>query len=178
MALIKCKECGKEISSQTDKCPHCGANPKLKSETLATLAGIVIVGLIAVLFFSGSDKKAAPVAEAPAPVAQADPVQQDPDYAKSLAAALEAIKQEKKVKSAAWNTEKPPYLLAGVIDDGTRQNGYAQYLCHHLSDHHLYHGTVRVMDVAAAADRDKWIELGSAKCEESGEVTQVDFPKK
>lgn len=25
MALIKCKECGKDISSLSDKCPHCGA---------------------------------------------------------------------------------------------------------------------------------------------------------
>ena len=25
MALIKCYECGKEISDTADKCPHCGA---------------------------------------------------------------------------------------------------------------------------------------------------------
>ena len=29
MALIKCKECGKEISSKATSCPHCGyKNPK------------------------------------------------------------------------------------------------------------------------------------------------------
>jgi len=24
MALIKCKECGNEVSSEADKCPNCG----------------------------------------------------------------------------------------------------------------------------------------------------------
>ncbi|MGA1823217.1 MAG: zinc ribbon domain-containing protein [bacterium] len=24
MALIKCKECGKEVSSEAESCPHCG----------------------------------------------------------------------------------------------------------------------------------------------------------
>ena len=24
MALIKCKECAKDVSSEADKCPHCG----------------------------------------------------------------------------------------------------------------------------------------------------------
>lgn len=27
MSLIKCKECGKEISTKADACPHCGAKP-------------------------------------------------------------------------------------------------------------------------------------------------------
>ena len=29
MALIKCSECGKEISSNAKKCPHCGINVNL-----------------------------------------------------------------------------------------------------------------------------------------------------
>ncbi len=28
MALIKCKECGKEISTMADVCPHCGATTR------------------------------------------------------------------------------------------------------------------------------------------------------
>ncbi len=33
MALIKCYECGKEISNAANKCPHCGAptNPDAQS---------------------------------------------------------------------------------------------------------------------------------------------------
>lgn len=29
MALVKCKECGKEISSQARKCPHCGKSDRV-----------------------------------------------------------------------------------------------------------------------------------------------------
>ena len=31
MALIKCSECGKQISDKAKKCPHCGANNKIQS---------------------------------------------------------------------------------------------------------------------------------------------------
>ena len=30
MALRKCKECGKEVSTKADLCPHCGAKQKRK----------------------------------------------------------------------------------------------------------------------------------------------------
>lgn len=42
MALINCKECGKQISDQASSCPHCGApvagNPPAASATVAPLA--------------------------------------------------------------------------------------------------------------------------------------------
>jgi rubrerythrin len=51
MALVKCRECGREISSQADKCPHCGAPAKKKTSgcalLVAILAGVVIVGSVA-----------------------------------------------------------------------------------------------------------------------------------
>ena len=30
MALIKCRECGKDVSSEADKCMHCGRETKYK----------------------------------------------------------------------------------------------------------------------------------------------------
>ena len=30
MAMIKCSECGNEVSTTADSCPHCGANVKKK----------------------------------------------------------------------------------------------------------------------------------------------------
>ena len=47
MALIKCEECGKEISSQADACPHCGYK-KEKTGCLGMI-GYLIIGL----FFVG-----------------------------------------------------------------------------------------------------------------------------
>jgi hypothetical protein len=44
MALIKCKECGGEMSSSASKCPKCG-----KSRN--TVAGIVVAIIIGIVAF-------------------------------------------------------------------------------------------------------------------------------
>jgi hypothetical protein len=49
MALIKCKECGQQVSSRALKCPHCGA-PASASPQIAI--GIV-TALMGVLLFAG-----------------------------------------------------------------------------------------------------------------------------
>ena len=49
MALIKCKECGEEISKKADACPKCGAPRKQKTRPLAWFVLIILV----VLFFIG-----------------------------------------------------------------------------------------------------------------------------
>jgi intein/homing endonuclease len=42
MALIKCKECGKEISEDAEFCPHCGKKIK-KSNLFLQIVGILFV---------------------------------------------------------------------------------------------------------------------------------------
>lgn len=50
MALIKCKECGKEISDDANACPYCGAKPTLPSGCfVAILIGLAIFGMIGVM---------------------------------------------------------------------------------------------------------------------------------
>ncbi|MCK9386052.1 MAG: zinc ribbon domain-containing protein [Nevskia sp.] len=44
MALIKCRECGKDISTDAKACPHCGAKPPYRP----SLAFVVIAGLLIV----------------------------------------------------------------------------------------------------------------------------------
>ena len=54
MAIIKCKECGGDISDKAKKCPHCGANAMnaigVKSPNLVRFVGLsvflICVGLI------------------------------------------------------------------------------------------------------------------------------------
>ena len=49
MALIKCPECGKEISSQARSCPHCG-NPMFqvtKKESSPLKIILTIFGILA-----------------------------------------------------------------------------------------------------------------------------------
>lgn len=53
MALIKCSECGKEISDKAKTCPNCGApvqSNDLKQEVSWGKAIGIIVGILFVLF--------------------------------------------------------------------------------------------------------------------------------
>ena len=52
MSLIKCKECGKEISSKAAACPHCGAEPYKRSGCLIAFLAI-IGGFMLLSLFSG-----------------------------------------------------------------------------------------------------------------------------
>ena len=48
MALVKCKECGSQVSSKAKACPSCGAKPQ---KTVGTFGGLVVIG-IAIFIFS------------------------------------------------------------------------------------------------------------------------------
>jgi len=55
MALIKCSECGKEISNSAKSCPHCGFVYKKDNSTLKTI--IICIGtlfsiVLVILFIS------------------------------------------------------------------------------------------------------------------------------
>lgn len=44
MAMTKCKECGNEVSTKADSCPHCGA--KLKREGIGAGSGCLVILLL------------------------------------------------------------------------------------------------------------------------------------
>lgn len=47
MALKDCKECGKQISTEAESCPHCGAKqPKPTSRLSILIAGLVLIGIL------------------------------------------------------------------------------------------------------------------------------------
>ncbi len=59
MAMINCRECGADISSEAKACPHCGCPskekkqlPKLSKKMVQILSACVAVGLIIALIFS------------------------------------------------------------------------------------------------------------------------------
>lgn len=57
MALVACRECGKEISTDARACPHCGAKPPYRP----SLAFVLIAGLLIVFGVKTSfDRDAAP----------------------------------------------------------------------------------------------------------------------
>ena len=64
MALIHCPECGKEISDQANRCPHCGfpleseTEKKLREarekdkQSLIKIGAILLVGIAVILGFA------------------------------------------------------------------------------------------------------------------------------
>lgn len=46
MAIVKCKECGVEVSSKADACQKCGARLAAKPMGCGTLIGVSVLGLI------------------------------------------------------------------------------------------------------------------------------------
>lgn len=47
MALVNCHECGKEISDESKRCPHCGAKRKKKAGPIAwIIAGVFLLIVI------------------------------------------------------------------------------------------------------------------------------------
>lgn len=68
MALIKCKECGKEISKKAKSCPHCGAQTPKPTSAVTWLVLILIIGAV---FSSIMDDTPAPPANKAAPPAKA-----------------------------------------------------------------------------------------------------------
>ncbi|MCK9362162.1 MAG: hypothetical protein M0P74_00945 [Syntrophales bacterium] len=56
MALMKCKECGNDVSAKADSCPKCGAKIKAKSIGCGGLILVLIViGIIGALFSQNSN---------------------------------------------------------------------------------------------------------------------------
>jgi uncharacterized OB-fold protein len=52
MALIKCHECGGQVSDQAGACPHCGAKPKPKTTASTKIWATVFAAVVAIAVFS------------------------------------------------------------------------------------------------------------------------------
>jgi hypothetical protein len=60
MALMKCHECGSDVSSEASTCPKCGATPRSRSNKLQAIFGVLIaIAVIGFLFGGGVEKQAA-----------------------------------------------------------------------------------------------------------------------
>lgn len=60
MALIKCKECGNDVSTKAEACPKCGAKVTTQNVGCGTVfgalfLGVIIIGVLGSVFNSSSD---------------------------------------------------------------------------------------------------------------------------
>jgi hypothetical protein len=80
MALIKCKECGTEVSSKAETCPKCGALVSAKPMGCGTLIGVIFLGGVIISVYSsifssgtGSNTSSPPISSPSAPIVQTAP---------------------------------------------------------------------------------------------------------
>ncbi len=91
---------------------------------------------------------------------------QQPPLSPGQEAVLRQFKSpaEKKAKDALWTSQS--MFKVGVIDDGTRRDGYAGYVCEVIADHGLSGRgiSVQVIDIQKLVRTNKWVALGEARC--------------
>lgn len=105
--------------------------------------------------------------EAPVPIAPVGP------SAASIEAAKAAIKSEPKVKDMIYQADEAVQWQVGVLDDGSKRIGYAEYICSLLREHEALSGQthVRIVDIAKVTQGDDFrsASLGHVICE-TGDV--------
>jgi len=81
-------------------------------------------------------------------------------------AALQEIRKEAKVKEAIIT--EADVLHISVEEDGTRRDGYAQYICEILREHHATTNWVKVVRVGSTNDPNKdnayGVLIGESHC--------------
>ena len=50
MALVKCKECGKEISSSSSVCPNCGIELKSFNKSKVIGIALIVLGVVSIIW--------------------------------------------------------------------------------------------------------------------------------
>lgn len=75
--------------------------------------------------------------------------------------------KEKQVKDATWMTDTNLYV--GMIDDGTKRDGFAQYLCMAAKEHGVQADLIKIVDIAKVVREKKFVEIGSTYCPKNSE---------
>ena len=78
MAIVKCKECGKDVSSTAAACPNCGAAPPKKTSAIVKYGGgfvgaLFIIGVIGSIVSPSGQKSTASAVSATSKAAQDTP---------------------------------------------------------------------------------------------------------
>ncbi|MEQ5834209.1 hypothetical protein [Marinobacter sp. NFXS9] len=97
MALTKCKECKKEVSTKAEKCPHCGVkNPGMSAkDTLVGAVGLFVIVVIGWAIFGPDDE----------PDSEPSKTQQSEKSADELAAEKAAKAEECRKDIQCWGRE-------------------------------------------------------------------------
>ncbi|MDD4882523.1 MAG: hypothetical protein PHR30_18055 [Gallionellaceae bacterium] len=74
-------------------------------------------------------------------------------------------KEEKSAKDAIWTARYT--FKVGVINDGSRRDGYADYVCQVLYDYGFKGKKVwvQVIDIVKLSRNGDWVKLGESHCQ-------------
>lgn len=171
MAIKKCRECGKNVSTGAKACPGCGAKKptKPKSRALGLLA--VFIGVLVLAWMSGAPESAStsPSSRESASKPKPAPTDQRPESSYSErqgeVVALFQSDAEPTAKDAVWTA--PEVFKVGVLDNGSSRDGYALYVCNVLYEHGFKGREiwVQVIDIVKLVSNDKWERVGQARCQ-------------
>lgn len=79
--------------------------------------------------------------------------------------AMQEIMSENNVLDASWGPYKGPSLYVSVKDEGTKRDGFAQYLCLILKDHGISGVIIHVMNSVDMKNFNTDKDLGRYICE-------------
>ncbi|MBS1170021.1 MAG: hypothetical protein H6R01_939 [Burkholderiaceae bacterium] len=117
MALVACKECGKEVSTEAKSCPNCGAKPPKKPSMIVRVGGGIILASLAAAFFMGAGgSKEASKPAISVPVSE----QQKKEFA-------EKEKKDKAEKAASENRFQLVVAAAGALKSAMREPDSTQW---------------------------------------------------
>lgn len=97
MAVVKCKECGAQVSTKAKACPTCGAKPPKKTSVLVWILAALIAAVFLKIAFSGESVRA------PTSVVEAPSAEKNKEIDAALAKGkADAKERDDKQKNALW----------------------------------------------------------------------------
>ena len=126
MALGKCRECGKEASSEAKACPHCGVkNPVSSGMSRLTIIFVLILGATIFSSIIGGGKTVPPHQKpAPTPEETAEKERSSLRYSKTVMAANAVKKSMRDPESLVWESIRANEDAGTICLEYRARNGF------------------------------------------------------
>jgi RNA polymerase subunit RPABC4/transcription elongation factor Spt4 len=116
MAMRPCKECGKEISTKADACPHCGAKPPKRTSAFTWIMAFFVVIITFSAIRASLDRDNPPV---PAKAAPETPFQKSQREAAAKLAEFNRIEQKRRDREDTLAYACKEWIKKSLHDPGS-----------------------------------------------------------
>jgi|DEB19_MinimDraft_2_1074335.scaffolds.fasta_scaffold18880_2 hypothetical protein len=137
-------------------------NPKNRNTNAMIVLGVVVLGVVVYLPFSGIEPQSNKTSTVKQVVNKEKP--KVSDTARDEVVAYFKSGKEPKVKDSVWTQDS--IFKVGMINDKTDRSGYAEYVCTVLYDFGFKGQKVwvQVIDIAKLVKNNEWEKMGEAHC--------------